>query len=163
MTRPLPPVSGVFQAQYFFQVSSVIFLSAGKWNSRSYVWLFLSQVSLMLVSSETQAINSCSSDLLQKSVCSEFCWPYVRNPGKQMFPCWGARPLRLICLHFVSVYPSPSAVMGEIIEPTPPPMLIWALFRVEISLSCTGRHSRKLKTLHKEGTSGERCKCKIDT
>lgn len=80
-----------------------------------------------------------------------------------MFPCWGARPLRLICLHFVSVYPSPSAVMGEIIEPTPPPMLIWALFRVEISLSCTGRHSRKLKTLHKEGTSGERCKCKIDT
>lgn len=35
--------------------------------------------------------------------------------------------------------------------------LVW----VEISFCYTGRHSRKLKALHQEGTSRERCKCNI--
>ena len=68
------------------------------------------QVSLMLVSSETRAINGCPSDLLQKSVCSDFCWPSVRNPGNQDVPVLGHRaPLS----HLYLCTPPPLQCLGS--------------------------------------------------
>lgn len=74
----------------FFQVSSVVF-KCWEIEQSQHAWLFLSQVSLMLVSSETWAISGCPSDLLQKSVCSEFCRPSMRNPGNQDVPVLGCQ------------------------------------------------------------------------
>lgn len=76
-----------------------------------------------------------------------------------MFSCRGVRLLPLTCLHFVSVYPSPSAVRGGD-SPTPTSMRID--MGSGLSRNVYFLHSEaqlKLKTLYKEGAGRERYRC----
>lgn len=103
-------------------------LRAGKWNNPGCVWLSLSQVSWLLISSEPQTIlDGCSSDLLQSSTSSRALLALCeKHRTAEVQVLGGKAPWSPL-----PVYPSPSVVLGEILEPPPPPLLIWALVWVE--------------------------------